>query len=102
MRTKISSLFLALLLSLALTSCHEKQSSSSSTPAAPEITASPENQPTTTGEEEIAQIKAPPLPPFNPQQPKRIQLTNGMVIFLQEDHELPLVDGYVLIRGGSR
>jgi len=43
-----------------------------------------------------------PLPPFHPQEPKRIQLPNGMVIFLQEDHELPTVDGVARIRGGSR
>ena len=29
-------------------------------------------------------------------------LPNGMVIFLQEDHELPLIDGTIRIRGGSR
>ncbi len=46
--------------------------------------------------------KAPPLPPFHPQEPKRIELKNGMVIFLQEDHELPLIDGTVRIRGGGR
>jgi zinc protease len=47
------------------------------------------------------QIPIPPLPPFHPQEPKRIQLSNGMVIFLQEDHELPLVGGMMRIRGGS-
>jgi zinc protease len=47
-------------------------------------------------------IQIPKLPPFNPAEPKRIQLPNGMVIFLQEDHELPLIDGTVRIRGGSR
>ncbi len=47
------------------------------------------------------QIPIPPLPAFKPQQPKRIELKNGMVIFLQEDHELPLVDGTARIRGGS-
>jgi zinc protease len=47
------------------------------------------------------QIPIPPLPAFKPQQPKRIQLPNGMVIFLQEDHELPLIDGTARIRGGS-
>jgi zinc protease len=47
-------------------------------------------------------IPIPPLPAFKPQQPKRIQLSNGMVIFLQEDHELPLVDVSARIRGGSR
>ena len=46
--------------------------------------------------------KAPPLPPFHPQQPVRIELKNGMVIFLQEDHELPLIDGTMRIRGGGR
>ena len=47
------------------------------------------------------QIPVPPLPAFHAQQPKRIQLSNGMVIFLQEDHELPLIDGTARIRGGS-
>ena len=32
------------------------------------------------------QVPIPQLPAFKPQQPKRIQLSNGMVIFLQEDH----------------
>jgi len=47
------------------------------------------------------QIPIPTLPAFHPQQPKRIELSNGMVIFLQEDHELPLIDGSARIRGGS-
>src|SRR6266404_814916 len=48
------------------------------------------------------QIPIPPLPAFKPQQPKRVELSNGMVIFLQEDHELPLIQGSTRIRGGSR
>src|SRR5260370_33441947 len=48
------------------------------------------------------QIQIPALPSFHPQEPKRIQLSNGMVIFLQEDHELPLIRGTARIRGGSR
>jgi zinc protease len=48
------------------------------------------------------QIAIPPLPAFKPEQPKRIELSNGMVIFLQEDHELPLIEGSARIRGGSR
>ena len=48
------------------------------------------------------QIPIAPLPAFHPQQPKRVELSNGMVIFLQEDHELPLIDGSARIRGGSR
>src|SRR5690349_18692665 len=47
-------------------------------------------------------IAIPPLHTFRPAEPKRIQLPNGMVIFLQEDHELPLIDGVARIRGGSR
>jgi len=47
-------------------------------------------------------IPIPPLPAFKPTQPKRIELSNGLVIYLQEDHELPFIDGTVLIRGGSR
>ena len=46
-------------------------------------------------------IPLPPLPQFNPQLPTRVQLPNGMVIFLQEDHELPLIGATALIRGGS-
>src|SRR6184192_2835230 len=51
---------------------------------------------------EWQQIKVPPLPAFHPQEPRRVQLPNGMVIFLQEDHELPVIDGTIRIRGGSR
>jgi zinc protease len=35
-------------------------------------------------------------------QPRRVELSNGLVIFLQEDHELPFINGSILIRGGSR
>ena len=48
------------------------------------------------------QIPIPPLHAFHPQQPKRIELKNGIVIFLQEDHELPFIYGSVLVPGGSR
>jgi zinc protease len=48
------------------------------------------------------QIPIPPLHAFKPAQPKRIELENGLVIFLQEDHELPFINGTILIRGGSR
>ncbi len=39
---------------------------------------------------------------FKPAQPKRIELANGLIIFLQEDHELPFINGNILIRGGTR
>ena len=47
-------------------------------------------------------IPIPKLHQFKPQEPERIELKNGIVIFLQEDHELPFVSGSVLIPGGSR
>ena len=47
------------------------------------------------------QIPIPALPPFKPQEPRRVQLSNGMIVFLQEDHELPLIDAVARIRGGS-
>ncbi|HZY61890.1 MAG TPA: pitrilysin family protein [Edaphobacter sp.] len=47
-------------------------------------------------------IPIPPLHAFKPEKPKRIELANGLVIFLQEDHELPFINGSILIRGGSR
>ena len=46
-------------------------------------------------------VQAPPLPAFTPQEPTRIQLANGMVIFLQPDHELPLITAVARIRGGA-
>ena len=46
-------------------------------------------------------VTAPPLPAFTPPEPTRIQLANGMVIFLQPDHELPLISATARIRGGS-
>jgi zinc protease len=51
---------------------------------------------------EWRQIVIPPLPAFHPQEPSRVELSNGMVIFLQEDHELPFIRATARIRGGSR
>ncbi|HVS33818.1 MAG TPA: insulinase family protein [Thermoanaerobaculia bacterium] len=48
------------------------------------------------------EINTPPLRQFSMPQPKRVQLANGMVIFLMEDHELPLIRGVANVRGGSR
>jgi len=53
-------------------------------------------------QEPWTKIPIPPLPAFHPQEPKRIVLPNGMVVFLQEDHELPTIDGVARIRGGAR
>ena len=48
------------------------------------------------------QISIPKLHEFHPHEPVRIQLKNGIVLFLQEDHELPFISGSVLIPGGAR
>lgn len=87
------------LLALALMACtllpaaHFAQAQAA--PSAPPAAAPAQAQPWT-------KIPIPPLHAFKPQQPKRIELANGLVIFLQEDHELPFIDGSILIRGGSR
>jgi zinc protease len=47
-------------------------------------------------------ISTPKLHDFKPHQPQRIELKNGIVLFMQEDHELPFVSGSVLIPGGAR
>ena len=81
---------IALLFSLAISA------SAQTAPAAPGSTA------TTHSAQPWTKIPIPPLHAFKPVQPKRIELTNGLVIFLQEDHELPFINGSILIRGGSR
>src|SRR5262249_1009657 len=46
-----------------------------------------------------------PVPPWNevrPREPRGILRDNGLVVVLQEDHELPLIDGVIRIRGGVR
>jgi zinc protease len=48
------------------------------------------------------EIKTPPLRKLQMPQPKRVQLGNGMVLLLMEDHELPLIRGTANIRGGER
>jgi zinc protease len=47
-------------------------------------------------------IPVPPLPPFHPVQPRRIELKNGAVLLLVEDHELPFITGFIDIHGGER
>jgi zinc protease len=48
------------------------------------------------------EIPTPPLRVIEIPEPKRLALDNGVVFFLQEDRELPLIRGTVIIRGGSR
>ncbi len=89
----IASLGLSALLAFAQTS----------TPAKPDAAkAVPQGEKQDLAAADLRAIKKPALPEFHPQQPKRIQLDNGMVIFLQEDHELPLIGMGINIRGGSK
>lgn len=48
------------------------------------------------------EITYPPLPSFDVPQPTRVELDNGMVVLLLEDHELPLVEATARIHTGSR
>jgi zinc protease len=47
------------------------------------------------------QLKFPALPPLEIPKPVEFTLSNGIKVFLLEDHELPLVSGAVLIRTGN-
>jgi zinc protease len=70
--------------------------------AAPATATKPTEQSSPAQAQPWKKIAIPPLHDFKPQQPKRIELANGLVIFMQEDHELPFINGRILIRGGSR
>ncbi len=48
------------------------------------------------------QIQYPPVPAFDIPRPERVELANGMIVYLLEDSELPLVNVQVRIRTGSR
>ena len=87
---------LAALLSIALTAqLVIAQTATKPAATAKPATSAPSAQP-------WKKIPIPPLHAFKPVQPRRVELANGLVIFLQEDHELPFINGTILIRGGSR
>lgn len=46
-------------------------------------------------------LKYPPLPQVKIPEPAEFTLSNGMRVFLLEDHELPLIRGLALIRTGN-
>jgi zinc protease len=46
-------------------------------------------------------LKYPPLPMVRIPQPATVTLSNGMRVFLLEDHELPVIDGFALVRTGN-
>ena len=48
------------------------------------------------------ELEFPPLPEIQIPDYTRLELNNGMVVYLMEDRELPLVSGTALVRTGSR
>jgi len=52
--------------------------------------------------QDYKQIKTPPLRPITIPEPQKITLSNGMVVMLLEDHELPVVEAFARVRTGSR
>ncbi len=48
------------------------------------------------------ELKYPPLHELKIPEPARYELSNGMVLYLLEDHELPVVNASAIIRTGSR
>jgi zinc protease len=107
MGKSISLTLLAGMMGLVLSGCHQiqQQHPSDATTAAPiaaPVSAARLEPAAAVSTKPWEQIPIPKLHDFKPQQPKRIELKNGIVLFLQEDHELPFVSGSVLIPGGSR
>ncbi|HBL09985.1 MAG TPA: peptidase M16 [Cyanobacteria bacterium UBA11162] len=57
---------------------------------------------TATDAKHYTELQFPPLPEIQLPAYTRYQLDNGMVVYLMEDHELPLVSGTAMIRTGDR
>jgi zinc protease len=47
-------------------------------------------------------LKYPPLNEIKVPEPTRFELANGMIVYLVEDHELPMIDMAAMIRTGDR
>jgi zinc protease len=48
------------------------------------------------------ELKLPPLPEVKLPKYERLTLKNGMVVYLMEEHELPLITGTAIVRTGDR
>jgi zinc protease len=48
------------------------------------------------------ELELPPLPDIQVPENERFVLPNGLVVYLMENHDLPLVSGMALVRTGSR
>lgn len=53
------------------------------------------------GQKHYTEIEYPPLPDFTIPEAERVELDNGMILFLIEDHQLPLISMQARIGGGS-
>jgi zinc protease len=51
--------------------------------------------------ESATALRYPPLAGFEIPHPQRVELDNGLVVLILEDHELPLVEVTALVRAGS-
>jgi len=51
---------------------------------------------------DVEELEFPPLREFEIPQPQRHELSNGLVVLLLEDHEMPLVEATARIHTGSR
>ncbi|HEX3128607.1 MAG TPA: pitrilysin family protein [Thermoanaerobaculia bacterium] len=51
--------------------------------------------------EKASDLHYPPLSRFEIPRPQRVELENGLVVLLLEDHELPLVEVTAMVRAGS-
>ncbi|GAB1541080.1 pitrilysin family protein [Scytonema sp. NUACC21] len=55
-----------------------------------------------TAAKHYTELQLPPLPEVKLPKYERYVLSNGMVVYLMENHELPLVSGSALVRTGDR
>ena len=60
------------------------------------------NAQTSTKPQHYKKLKYPALRQVQIPEPMRFTLNNGMVVYLLEDHALPLIEGSALVRTGSR
>lgn len=65
----------------------------------PEPGSPAEGEPPLVGLEAIQRLEFPPLE-FDPPEPERFELSNGVPVFFLQDNALPLVDVFINIRGG--
>src|SRR4051794_29040000 len=81
-RTFRCAIFSAVVVACTLAPALGQASAPAKKAPAPPKTAQETPQQAQATENEVSRITIPPLPAFQPQQPKRIELPNGLVVFL--------------------